>query len=196
MSQAQHVEMPYGQMPAEDVVAYLVAQHTEIRGLMRTVVSTAGQQRRDAFGRLVRLLSVHEAAEEEVVHPVARRNLDAGEDMVAARLAEENEAKQMLEQLEQLDPDNASFVQDFQLLRTAVLTHAISEQWYEFSRLRKDVSDAERAAMLRLVKAAEAVAPTHPHPGVESASANLALGTPTAIMDRAKDAIRRARGNE
>lgn len=196
MSQAQHVEMPYGQMPAEDVVAYLVAQHTEIRGLMRTVVSTAGQQRRDAFGRLVHLLSVHEAAEEEVVHPVARRNLDAGEDMVAARLAEENEAKQMLEQLEQLDPDNASFVQDFQLLRTAVLTHAISEQWYEFSRLRKDVSDAERAAMLRLVKAAEAVAPTHPHPGVESASANLALGTPTAIMDRAKDAIRRARGNE
>jgi hypothetical protein len=46
------------------------------------------------------------------------------------------------------------------------------------------------------VKAAEAVAPTRPHPGVESAKANLAVGPVVAAFDRirdlARDALRRA----
>lgn len=192
MSKAQHVAMPYGEMPPLDVVGYLVGQHTQIRDLMRVVLIGDAEQRREAFQLVVHMLSVHEAAEEEVVHPVARRNLDAGAEIIDDRLAEERAAKELLEQLEQLDPDNASFPADFQLLRTAVLTHAVSEQRYEFSGLRKDVGTAERATMMRLVKAAESIAPTHPHPGVESAKANVVLGTPVAIKDRAKDAIRRA----
>lgn len=44
------------------------------------------------------------------------------------------------------------------------------------------------------VRLAEAVAPTRPHAGVESAKANLLLGPPVAIMDRARDAIRAALG--
>jgi hypothetical protein len=48
--------------------------------------------------------------------------------------------------------------------------------------------------MASTVKVAEAVAPTRPHPGVESATANLLLGPPVAIMDRARDLIRTALG--
>jgi len=46
--------------------------------------------------------------------------------------------------------------------------------------------------MRTLVRAAEKTAPTHPHAGVESAKANMLLGPPTAIIDRARDAIRAA----
>jgi hypothetical protein len=42
------------------------------------------------------------------------------------------------------------------------------------------------------VRAAEAIAPTRPHPGVQSAKANLLLGPPSAIMDRTRDLIRSA----
>jgi hypothetical protein len=49
--------------------------------------------------------------------------------------------------------------------------------------------------MAATVKVAEAAAPTRPHPGVESAKANLLLGPPAAIMDRARDAIRAALGS-
>ncbi|MEA5363196.1 hypothetical protein VA596_26945 [Amycolatopsis sp., V23-08] len=49
-------------------------------------------------------------------------------------------------------------------------------------------------AMAVTVRLAEAVAPTRPHAGVESAKANLLLGPPVAIMDRARDAIRAALG--
>jgi hypothetical protein len=35
-----------------------------------------------------------------------------------------------------------------------------------------------------------AFAPTRPHPGTESALANLALGAPRAVIDRARDLLR------
>jgi hypothetical protein len=48
--------------------------------------------------------------------------------------------------------------------------------------------------MAAAVKAAEAFAPTHPHAGVESATANLAAGPIAALVDRVKDAVRGTNG--
>jgi hypothetical protein len=45
-----------------------------------------GQQRRDSWFELVPLLSVHETAEEELVHPLARASIDSGDAVVDARL--------------------------------------------------------------------------------------------------------------
>lgn len=55
-------------------------------------------------------------------------------------------------------------------------------------------TQAERRASAAGVKAAEAMAPTHPHPGTESATKNLLVGTPVAMMDRVRDAIRQTMG--
>ena len=78
-------------------------------------------------------------------------------------------------------------------MRKAVITHAVCEQRYEFRNLRQKVGSAELVGIRALAMAAEATAPTHPHAGVESATANLLLGPPTAIVDRARDANRAAR---
>ncbi len=188
--------MPYGVLPEPDVVDLLLQQHTQIRDLMMEVLACSGEERRSAFRELVRLLSVHEAAEEEVVHPVARRNVAAGESIVDYRLSEEHKAKEMLEQLDGMDPDDAEFLPLFLRMRAAVIAHAICEQRYEFNNLRKEVSPAQLQSMRIMVKAAEKMAPTHPHAGVESATANVLLGTPTAIFDRARDAIRAAMGSD
>jgi hypothetical protein len=185
--------MPYGTMPPPDVVEFLVHQHGRIRDLMMEVMALSGEPRKKAFRELVRLLSVHETAEEEVVHPVARRRLDAGDAIIDDRLEEEHDAKQLLEQLDGMDPADPEFLPLFLRMRQAVITHAVYEQRYEFSYLRHKISTAELAGLRGLAKAAESTAPTHPHPGVESVAANLLLGPPTAIMDRARDAIRAAR---
>ena len=185
--------MPYGTMPPPDVVEFLVHQHGRIRDLMMEVMALSGEPRKKAFRELVRLLSVHETAEEEVVHPVARRHLDAGDAIIDDRLKEEHDAKQLLEQLDGMDPADPEFLPLFLRMRQAVITHAVYEQRYEFSYLRHKISTAELAGLRGLAKAAESTAPTHPHPGVESPAANLLLGPPTAIMDRARDAIRAAR---
>ncbi len=195
MTATEQEAMPYGVLPEPDVVDLLLQQHTQIRDLMMEVLAYSGEERRSAFRELVRLLSVHEAAEEEVVHPVARRNV-AGASIVDDRLSEEHKAKEMLEQLDGMDPDDAEFLPLFLRMRAAVIAHAIYEQRYEFNNLRKEVSPAQLQSMRIMVKAAEKMAPTHPHAGVESATANVLLGTPTAIFDRARDAIRAAMGSD
>jgi hypothetical protein len=43
--------------------------------------------------------------------------------------------------------------------------------------------------MRRAVEVAEATAPTHPHPGVESAPANMLAGPFASMLDRARDMI-------
>lgn len=178
----------------EDAIDLLIAQHSLIRDLFEEVKTTQDEARQDAFDRLRRMLAVHETAEEEVVHPTARRQVAGGDGVVADRLAEENEAKQMLSRLEELQPGEPRFVELLDELRLAVLAHARAEERYEFVRLRRETDPATLRSMAGAVQAAEAMAPTHPHPGTESATANLAFGPFLAIVDRVKDAIRGSRG--
>ncbi|HSY00260.1 MAG TPA: hemerythrin domain-containing protein [Streptomyces sp.] len=179
-----------------DVVALLMRQHGDIRNLFDEVEASGGQERRDAFRRLVRLLAVHETAEEEVVHPFARRSLPGGEKVVEDRLAEERAAKETLAALDDVDTDDPKFMPLLMKLRKDVQEHARAEERYEFTHIRRNADAGNLAAMARAVKAAEAMAPTRPHPGVESGAANVALGPVAALMDRTKDAVRRAMGKE
>lgn len=180
-------------MGENDVVDLLVRQHTMIRDLFDEVEeSVTATQRAESFERLVRMLAVHETAEEEIVHPYARLKIEDGDEVVDDRLAEEREAKQMLADLEKLGTDHPGFSGHLQMLRAAVLAHARAEERYEFAQLRARTSVAERRAMAAGVKAAEALAPTHPHPGTESVVMNLLFGPPLAIVDRTRDVIRQA----
>ncbi|RFU43373.1 hemerythrin domain-containing protein [Actinomadura logoneensis] len=179
---------------AEQVVELLLRQHEEIRRLFAEVERTSGKEREEAFGRLRHLLAVHETAEEEIVHPFARRELRDGEKVVDARLKEENEAKGVLERLEKTGVDDPEFDALFSRLRKEVEEHARHEESDEFPHLAAAASAEQLRGMATAVRAAEAVAPTHPHQGVESATKNMVLGPMAAVADRARDAIRKARG--
>ncbi|MEU6595089.1 hemerythrin domain-containing protein [Streptomyces sp. NPDC046881] len=169
-------------------------QHGDIRNLFDEVEQSQGEERRDAFRRLVRLLAVHETAEEEVVHPFVRRVVEGGEQVVKDRLAEEKSAKETLAALDDMDTDDPKFMPRLMQLRTEVQEHARAEERYEFSHIRRSTDVTNLAAMAKAVKAAEALAPTRPHPSVQSATANVALGPVAALMDRTKDAVRKAMG--
>lgn len=178
-----------------DVVGLLMRQHGDIRNLFDEVEASKGEERREAFHRLVRLLAVHETAEEEVVHPFVRRAVNGGEQVVEERLAEEKSAKETLATLDDMDTDDPKFMPMLMRLRTEVQEHARAEERYEFSHIRRSTDVTDLAAMAKAVKAAEAMAPTRPHPGVQSAAANMALGPVAALMDRTKDAVRKAMGD-
>jgi hemerythrin superfamily protein len=180
--------------PDSDVVALLMRQHGDIRNLFDEVEQSEGEERRDAFHRLVRLLAVHETAEEEVVHPFARRALPGGEQVVEDRLAEERAAKETLAALDEMDTGDPEFLPRLRALRTDVQEHARAEERYEFTHIRRSTDVTNLTAMAKAVKAAEAMAPTRPRPGVESGAANVALGPVAALMDRTKDAVRKAMG--
>ncbi|MEW2355454.1 hemerythrin domain-containing protein [Spirillospora sp. NPDC029432] len=176
--------------PVQDVIGLLRHQHERIRELFDLVGRSAGTARTDALDRLVRLLAVHETAEEEIVHPVARRALPGGEEVVAERVAEEAAAWRALTELYAMDPDDPAFASRLDRLRGDVLAHARAEEAEEFSRLGDAFSDAQRRALAGAVKAAEAMAPPRPAPG--TAPAGLPAGPPAAVLERARALIRDA----
>jgi hemerythrin superfamily protein len=172
-----------------DVVDFLVSQHQQIKSLFAKTLAASGKEREKAFVELRRLLAVHETAEEEIVHPRAKRKIGDGAEVVEKRLEEEHEAKTVLQKLEKLDVDSEEFTRLLTQLRDAVVDHAEHEESDEFARLGEELSGDELERMGRAAKLAEAIAPTRPHPGVESAAANLAAGPFAAMLDRARDAI-------
>lgn len=172
-----------------DVVAFLKGQHQEIRALFNQVDATEGDEREEAFYALRRLLAVHETAEEEIVHPVARRALPDGDRVISAHLREENEAKKVLAELEKLDLDSTEFETQFAAFTASVLAHAESEERQEFERLADHLDQNKLAGMRKAVKLAESIAPTRPHAGVESALANVLVGPFASMLDRARDAL-------
>lgn len=179
-------------MAEDDVIGLLLRQHQEIRRLFAETEKSRGREREDTFDRLRHLLAVHETAEEEIVHPEARRTLDNGDEVVDARLEEENQAKRLLEEIERVGPQAANFTTLLRQLKQAVLEHAEHEERDEFPQFSQRHPAYQREAMGKALKVALATAPTHPHPGVESATANLLIGPYAAMLDRSRDVVRAA----
>ena len=175
---------------AQDVVAFLKAQHDQIKSLFQQVTSLTGSEREEKFVELRRLLAVHETAEEEVVHPRAKSEIANGDKIVSARLEEEHDAKEALAELEKLDVDSTEFETRFRAFQADVLAHAAAEESDEFPKLEAQLDDEQLAKMRNAVRMAEATAPTRPHAGVESKAANMMAGPFAAMLDRARDMIR------
>jgi hemerythrin superfamily protein len=180
-------------MPQTNAFELLVRQHDEIRRLMRRVETSTGAARARSFERLRRLLAVHETAEEEIVHPLIRQRVPDGDRMIKARLAEEKHGKQILRALDRMGTAAPSFEPVFARFQAAVLEHAEREEREEFPALQAS-GDAELRGLAAAIKAAEAVAPTRAHPGVESATANLLVGGVVSAFDRTRDLARRLFG--
>jgi hypothetical protein len=172
-----------------DVVTFLKEQHQQIKAGFAQVANSTGERRKNAFYALRRLLAVHETAEEEIVHPAARRNIANGDTIVRLRLQEENQAKKVLSELEDLDVDSMEFQTRFNTLQFSVIAHAESEELEEFTPLGNILDQESLERMRKAVNFAESVAPTRPHAGVESAGANMLAGPFASMLDRVRDAI-------
>nr|BFF04755.1 hemerythrin domain-containing protein [Streptoalloteichus tenebrarius] len=149
------VRQTHDEAPSQDVVDLLVEQHAMIRELFARVTGADARNRRATFEELARLLAIHETAEEEVVHPLARRLLPGGDGVVRDRLDEEEKAKEMLARLDEMDAESPEFLSLLDELRMAVLTHAQYEERYEFLYLRQQGSPDQLARLVGAVRAAE-----------------------------------------
>ena len=174
----------------DDVVKFLKGQHNLIKDMFDDVLSANDPKAREkAFVDLRQLLAVHETAEEMVVHPRARREIAHGDEIVDARLKEEHKAKEMLSKLESMDIGSKEFLTELTKFRDAVIDHAEHEESEEFNKLQRKLDKDDLGRMAKAVQAAEAVAPTRPHAGVESAKVNFAVGPFASMLDRARDLI-------
>jgi hemerythrin superfamily protein len=178
----------------DEAIAFLKAQHNFIEDMFDEVLHASDPEAREKpFVELRKLLAVHETAEEMMVHPRVRRE-DGGDELVDARLAEEHSAKELLSSIEKLDVTSQEFIDELTKLRDAVLAHAKHEENDEFPLLEKSLNADDLKRMGTAVRAAEAIAPTRPHAGVESAKLNFAVGPFASMLDRVRDVIEEAIG--
>jgi Hemerythrin HHE cation binding domain len=176
---------------SDDVIVLLREQHERIKQLFRQVSQAPAADRGARFDELRALLAVHETAEEMILRPVTAT--DIGKDIADARNAEEKEATEQLAELEKLGPDDPAFEPAFARFEADVLRHAQNEESLEFPRVLAVKDAQERARLGKAVRSAEAMAPTHPHPGVAgSPSAQLLTGPFASMLDRVRDAMKRS----
>lgn len=122
-----------------DVIDLLLHQHHEVKRSLAEVETLDGDSKMAAFSRLEKLLSSHENAEQEVVHPVTRDqagNPGLAHDLVRA----EDEATAVMSELHALGARNPDFDPKFVSLRDAVLGHNAREESEEFPLLRRTQS--------------------------------------------------------
>jgi Hemerythrin HHE cation binding domain len=118
-----------------DVVRF-VRQHEQIKPLIAETLAASGNARERAWVELWRLLAADETAEEEIVHPRAKRKIPYGDKIIGPRLDEEHNAKTVLAELEKLDVGAQSFTDMLTKLRDAVVEHAEQEEKQEFHQAR------------------------------------------------------------
>jgi hypothetical protein len=186
-------ERPEATRPQDDAVELLLRQHQEIRRLFLEVEGNAGEVRAEAFARLRRFLAMHETVEQEIIHPLVRRRI--GDQVIDARLEEENQGKRVLGELEEIGPASPEFAPLFASFHAAVLQLAEYEEQQEFPGLRTR-SNAERHAMAVGITAAEATAMDRIFPGVESMPGKMLLGPFAAVSYRIGDLVRKAMGRQ
>src|SRR5688500_4158660 len=95
----------------EDAVDFLLDQHRQVRELFGEIEQSSGRPRRRASQALVRLLAVHETAEEISVWPTVTAQLPDGRALADARKREENRSKKLLSRFERMDPSSDAFDQ-------------------------------------------------------------------------------------
>lgn len=194
MSEAKAERERAAQLPADDVVGILLAQHARIRDLFADVKIAEGEHKRQAFDELRALLAVHETAEEMILRPVAEEA--AGQQEAAERNREEEEANKVLAELEKMDVSSVEFDRLLAEFEHAVSGHAAREETEEFPYVHSSRTPEELQRMGRRLRTVEKIAPTHPHPGTAgSTAAQWTVGPFASVADRTRDMLQRGPGS-
>lgn len=183
-----------------DVFDVLRADHEEVQRMCRelatgpSVTSGATPEQLEARGQLVERLvieeSKHEAVEEEYFWPAVREFARDGNQLADQAIAQEDSAKQVLDELRQTSPDN----EQFELLLARFIEdgskHIEFEETQVWPRLATVLEPPQLRELGADVANAKMLAPTRPHPHTPAKPRVLkTAGAAAAMMDRARDAI-------
>jgi hemerythrin superfamily protein len=175
------------------VIEKLLEDHQKVRKTFASFEGADRSQWWEIFEGLTRDLVQHEIAEEEIVYPVVRKQLPNGDELANARISEQSEAEELLDEMEKKGGDDKDFAANLTKLRAAVLEHAEEEERTVFAPLANAVDRDQLEKMAERYEKAKKTAPTHPHPmAPDTPPGNMVLGPVAAMADRFRDAMRKA----
>jgi hypothetical protein len=165
-----------------EVLELLTAQHARMNRLCRRAAGSTGDEARMAFGDLAQLITVHEIAEEQMIHPLVRR-LRPDDQLANRLLDEESRISEALSDAVRAAA-HGHLADTIGGLRDMVTAHSRRAEQEEFPQLRRSVPVQERREIGGAVRAVEAAA--------EAGGRDPARAGPRALAqtaDRVRDAL-------
>jgi Hemerythrin HHE cation binding domain len=179
-----------------NAILVLKKDHKEALTLIRQAIRGTGSRERQKIVRnLVRELSMHAAAEEQLVYPLLRKRANKLDGAVLKGLEEHHLMKMTLSELDTMKMTDERLLAKLEILRTEVQTHVAQEESTLLPALERLCSAQELDALAQMIQRAKRMAPTHPHPGAsDEPPGNILAGAGAALLDRAKDGARELAG--
>jgi hemerythrin-like domain-containing protein len=130
-----------------DAIALLTEDHKQVRQLFqeyRKLVEddSESDERQELAERLCALLTVHAMIEEELFYPSARDALDE-QDLLDEAEVEHDTAKDLISQIQEMDPDEDLYDAKITVLGEYVEHHVKEEEGELFPLLKKSELDLE-----------------------------------------------------
>jgi hemerythrin superfamily protein len=134
-----------GDIPALDAVSLLSADHVEVKQLFesyRQLVdrNADDEQRGDLAREICTMLAIHAEIEEEIFYPSMRESVD---DELLIDVAEHAAAKDLIEQIESMDPGEALFDAKVIVLGEHIDQHVQEEESEIFPQAEKSGIDLD-----------------------------------------------------
>jgi hemerythrin superfamily protein len=143
----------------KDAIAALTADHKKVKALFTEFKrlkeqDDAQEQKAELVSRICLELKVHAEIEEEVFYPAVRKQID-DEDLMDEALVEHAGAKELIAQLEEMDPEDDLYDARVTVLGEQIDHHVKEEEGEMFPKAKKaKVNTPELAAELAERKAA------------------------------------------
>jgi hemerythrin superfamily protein len=184
-------EVPAGM----DAIQVIRGDHQTVEALFRRWegMGPSDGDRGELVRTVVRELSVHAAVEEQILYPAMREALPDGDSLVQEALEEHQEAKEVLSELDGMDPGDPGFPTKVDSLIADVRHHVEEEENELLPKLESALTQARLDEMGRQLESAKESAPTRPHPHAPSTPpGNVVGGAVAGVVDRARDAGRKS----
>jgi hemerythrin-like domain-containing protein len=179
-----------------DALTFLREDHKSVLGMLEVLDGAPSGSGAKASGletmvtNLIIAESQHEAAEEQFFWPAVRKALDNGDELADEAIAQEQEGKKLLQQLEDSEPGEPEYHQALQDFVKAGREHISYEQDVVFPAFEAAVSREEREMIGEKLEAAKKIGPTRPHPDTPPSSiVQKTMGVAAATVDHIRDAV-------
>jgi len=141
-----------------NALAVLKQDHQRVKDLFQEVSKGSDPNRRkELFDKIDTELEIHSHIEETIFYPILEQHEELS-DMVAEAREEHQEAKSMLEELEDLGSDSDDFGSKLQGLMEAVEHHVQDEEGQMFPKVREVFDESQLEQLGQKLESAKGTA--------------------------------------
>jgi hemerythrin superfamily protein len=128
----------------QDAIALLTADHREVSDMFEQfdqLGDRATASKEKLKDKICKALIAHTTIEEEIFYPAVRGKIEEGEDMVDEAVVEHAAAKDLIQQLQEMQPDDELYDAKVKVLGEQIEHHVKEEEKEMFPKVRKSGLD-------------------------------------------------------